>query len=106
MTKEELTKQIINFINNPENKINNFVEEVADELYYSKAIRVICVLDENFDDFIDGYLSIFYADTVGKTDYEETYSNAYGDITISQKEDSSVTVKFDAEGDNLNDRKN
>lgn len=99
MNKEDFTKLIIDYIHNPKNDITDTTEEVSASLYYSKTMRIICVLDEEFDDNTDGLLSLFYADSVGQTECSECYPSDYGDITISQKEDSSVTVKFAEEED-------
>lgn len=100
MKKEEFTNYIISFIHNPKNHIADTTEEVSDYLYYSKAMRVVCVIDEDFDNEIDGYLMAFYADSIGQRSCSEGYVSSYGVIKITQEETGKVTVAFAAEEEN------
>lgn len=100
MKKEDFTNYIIGFIHDPENHITDNIEEVSEGLFYTKTIRIICVLDEKFDDNLDGIISCFYADTVGKTECNEHYPSDYGEIIIFQKENGNVKAAFAAEEEN------
>lgn len=98
MNKENLATQIIEFIQNPSNRIINLIKNVDDDrLYYSKAIRTICVIDENFDRDIDDCIGVFNADSFGEYFFTEEFETEYGKVLITQNEDFDTIVTFSAE---------
>ena len=89
--KHEVYRQITNFIHDPESNVFNSLEEVEEDVWYSKTVRVLCVLDEDFDKKVDEDLRFFLGDC-DQDSYYQDFETPYAVVRIQKDADGKITV--------------
>lgn len=63
------------------------MEEVSEGIYYSRAIRTLCVADDAFNEFVDSCITDFSQESADQPlCFKDAYESDYGNVLICKEE--------------------
>lgn len=93
--KKLVFRSLLEEVMQQEKLLDSDFEEIDPNLYYSRGIRVLCVLDPRFEEQIDMLTNSFKDDREkDHTVLSQTYETLYGNVTVSFTAGKEIVISL------------
>lgn len=93
--KKIVFRSLLEDVMKQEKLYDSDLEEVDQELYYSRGVRVLCVLDPRLEEQVDMLEKSFKSDREkDRTVLSQTYETLYGNVTASFIADKGIVISL------------
>lgn len=93
--KKIIFRSLLEELMQQEKLFDSDFEKVDQELYYSRGVRVLCVLDPRFEEQIDMLTNSFENDRKSdQTVLFESYETIYGNVAANYKHGKGIVISL------------